>query len=41
MNEATVKITGVKREELIDLISLTTHNQIWHEKSMRKFFKLC
>jgi PAS domain-containing protein len=32
MNEATVKITGVKREELIDLISLTTlHNQIWHE----------
>jgi hypothetical protein len=24
MNEATVKITGVKREELIDLISLTT-----------------
>jgi hypothetical protein len=30
MNEATVKITGVKRE--IDLISLTTlHNQIWQE----------
>jgi hypothetical protein len=40
MNEATVKITGVKREELIDLISLTTHNQIWHEKSMRKFFQM-
>jgi hypothetical protein len=30
MNEATVNITGVKRE--IDLISLTTlHNQIWQE----------
>jgi PAS domain-containing protein len=41
MNEATVKITGVKREELIgsDFFD-TLHNQIWHEKSMRKFFQM-
>jgi PAS domain-containing protein len=40
MNEATVKITGVKREELIGSDLTTLHNQIWHEKSMRKFFQM-
>jgi PAS domain S-box-containing protein len=42
MNEATVKITGVKREELIGSDFFDYFTQIWHEKSMRKFFKwLC
>jgi PAS domain-containing protein len=40
MNEATVKITGVKREELIGSDFFDYFTQIWHEKSMRKFFQM-
>jgi hypothetical protein len=40
MNEATGKITGVKREELIgsDFFDYFTPNMA--EKSMRKFFQM-
>jgi hypothetical protein len=42
MNEATVKITGVKREELIgsDFFDYFTQ-QIWHEKFGKFFQWLC
>jgi hypothetical protein len=40
MNEATVKITGVKREELIGSDFFDYFTQKYGTKSMRKFFQM-